>query len=261
MTWLALAALLWTAPALAAEMDPLPEEVRACTQLVVPDTPRIWSVAFTTRSRDGAERNVRGNIFTRHDENERRVIVLRPTRPEELQGSTLMLLERDGPNEIFFHSPDLDRPKSIRGGGGSMGVFGTDFTYEDLERIYGLNRPGETRRLKDTVEGDRPAYILESTPAGGPGASAYEVILSVVDKETCIPLRTELYETNRRLRKILTINPQELRRDGSVWIAHELLMRDLLDESETRLIILSQKPVARFLELPEARNHGAGSGK
>ncbi len=102
---------------------------------------------------------------------------------------------------------------------------------------------------------------MESTPAGGPGASAYEVVLSVVDKETCVPLRTELYETNRRLRKILTINPQELRREGSVWIAHELLMRDLLDESETRLIILSQKPTARFPELPEVSNHGAGSGK
>ena len=250
MLWLALAALFWTSPAGAAEQEPSLAEVTACAQLAVPDTPRIWSIAFTTRTRAGAERNVRANLFTRHDELERRVLVLRVTRPADVAGSTLLLLEREGPNEIFFNSPELDQPLRITGDGAQLSLFGTDFSYEDVERMYGLNRPVENRRLDDGLVGDQPVYVVESKPAGGPGDSAYEAVVAFIAKDTCVPLRTEFYETDRRLRKVLTIDPRELRRDGAVWIAHRLLMSDVLDESETRLIILSQDPTTSFPELP-----------
>ena len=250
MLWLALAALLWTSSASAAEDGPALAEVTACAQLAVPDTPRVWSVAFSTRTRAGAERDVRANIFTRHDELERRVMVLRVTRPADLRDSTLLLLEREGPNEIFFSSPELEKPVRITGDGAQLSLFGTDFSYEDIERMYGVNRPIENRRLDDGLVGDQPVYVLESRPAGEPGDSAYEAVVAFIAKDTCVPLRTEFYETDRRLRKVLTVDPRELRRDGAVWIAHSLLMSDLLDESETRLIILSQDPTTSFPELP-----------
>ncbi len=250
MPWLALAALLWTSPASAAREDPTLAEVTACAQLAVPDTPRVWSIAFTTRTRAGAERDVRANIFTRHDDLERRVVVLRVTRPSDLEGSTLLLLEREGPNEIFFSSPELEQPVRITGDGAQLSLFGTDFSYEDVERMYGLNRPVESRRLDDALVRDQPVYVVESKPSGGPGESAYEAVVAFIAKDTCVPLRTEFYETDRRLRKVLTIDPRELRRHGTVWIAHSLLMSDLLDESETRLIILSQDPTTSFPELP-----------
>ena len=251
MLWLALAALLWTSPASAAEQEPSLAEVTACAQLAVPDTPRIWSIAFTTRTRAGVERNVRANLFTRHDELERRVLVLRVTRPADVAGSTLLLLEREGPNEIFFNSPELQQPLRITGDGAQLSLFGTDFSYEDVERMYGFNRPVENRRLDDGLVGDQPVYVVESKPAGGPGDSAYEAVVAFIAKDTCVPLRTEFYEADRRLRKVLTIDPRELRRDGAVWIAHRLLMSDVLDESETRLIILSQDPTTSFPELPD----------
>ena len=250
MLWLALAALLWTSPASAVEEDPTLAQVTACAQLVVPEAPRVWSIAFTTRTRDGTEQDVRANIFTRHDDLERRVVVLRVTRPADLEDATLLLLEREGPNEIFFSSPELDQPVRITGDGAQLSLFGTDFSYEDIERIYGLNRPVENHRLGDTVVGDQPVYVVESKPAGEPGESAYEAVVAFIAKDTCVPLRTEFYETDRRLRKVLTIDPRELRRDGAVWIAHSLLMSDLLDESQTRLIILSQDPTTSFPELP-----------
>ena len=140
----------------------------------------------------------------------------------------------------------------ITGDGAQLSLFGTDFSYEDVERMYGLNRPVENRRLDDGLVGDQPVYVVESKPAGGPGDSAYEAVVAFIAKDTCVPLRTEFYETDRRLRKVLTIDPRELRRDGRVWIAHSLKMRDLLDESETRLIILSQDPATNFPELPSS---------
>ena len=253
MLRLALAALLWTSPASAATEDPTLAEVTACAQLAVPDAPRVWSIAFTTRTRTGAERDVRANIFTRHDDLERRVVVLRVTRPTDLEGSTLLLLERDGPNEIFFSSPELEQPVRITGDSAQLSLFGTDFSYEDVERMYGLNRPVESRRLNDALVREQPVYVVESKPSGGPGESAYEAVVAFIAKDTCVPLRTDFYETGRRLRKVLTIDPRELRRDGTTWIAHSLLMRDLLDESETRLIILSQDPTTSFPELPGGR--------
>ena len=193
MLWLALATLLWTSPASAAMEDPTLTEVTACAQLAVPDTPRVWSIAFTSRTRAGARRDVRANIFTRHDDLGRRVVVLRVTRPADLEGSTLLLLEREGPNEIFFSSPELEQPVRITADGAPLSLFGTDFSYEDVERMYGLNRPVESRRLDDALVGDQPVHVVESKPAGGLGESAYESVVAFIAKDTCVPLRTEFY--------------------------------------------------------------------
>lgn len=248
---LALALLLWLSPALATAQELPLDEVKACSQLVVPEDPRVWTIQLTTRERDGSERLVRGNVFTRQDEQGRRVIVARMTRPEELRDSTVMLLEREGGNEVFVQTPDLEKPKRVSGDeGGSISLFGTDFSYQDLARLYGLNRPGEKRRLSDTITNGRPVYVLQSKPAGGPEASAYALVISHIDKDTCVPLRTELYARDRLLRKVLTVNPKELHRENARFIAHDLRMSDLLDGSETRLLILSQAPATTFPDLP-----------
>ncbi len=63
-------------------------------------------------------------------------------------------------------------------------------------------------------------------------------------------LRAELYERPEQLRKLLTAPPDSVKQIGSVWIAHDLLMRDLLDQTQTRFRVERVESGDRVRDLP-----------
>ena len=50
-------------------------------------------------------------------------------------------------------------------------------------------------------------------------------------------LNTELYESGHQLRKQMTVDPAALKKTGDIWYPAELLMKDLRDKTETRLLV------------------------
>ena len=85
------------------------------------------------------------------------------------------------------------------GAGGSL--FGTDFTYEDMQRFMQLNRPEATTRLPDGDLDGHAVYIVQALPTDE-AKSAYTKILNFIDKTSCVVLKSESYETGDRLRKV-----------------------------------------------------------
>ena len=79
-------------------------------------------------------------------------------------------------------------------------------------------------------------WILETRLAQDDD-SGYTRIMSRVDQQTCVLLRAEMYEAGATPRKVLTSDPQSIRREESTWVAHDLLLRDLLDETQTRMVV------------------------
>jgi hypothetical protein len=63
--------------------------------------------------------------------------------------------------------------------------------------------------------------------------------VSYVDQEKCVPLKIELYEPPGRVRKLLIMDASQVERSGESWVPRELLMRDLRDETQTLLRLLS----------------------
>ena len=62
--------------------------------------------------------------------------------------------------------------------------------------------------------------------------------MSHVDQETCVTLRSESFQgTSPDARKVLEADPQQVRRSGEIWAAYDVVLRDLLDQTETRLLI------------------------
>ncbi len=137
---------------------------------------------------------------------------------------------------MFLYTSELRKAKRVTGQGGGGKLFGTDFSYEDFVRWQGLNQPDESRRLPDAVEAGQPVWVLETTPAQE-AESSYERVIVFIDQETCVALKTESYENGDTPRKILTADPDQLLEEGGVWFASELVMRDLRDETHTRVII------------------------
>ena len=130
-------------------------------------------------------------------------------------------------------------------------LFGTDLSYQDMERLYGLNRPGQWKRLADGMNEGQPTFVLETRPIAGPGAT-YGRIESHIDQESCVVLKSNLFDRTLQLRKIFTALPAEIRKEDEVWVAHDVLMSDLRDETQTRVVIESVEDHAPIPDLPRS---------
>ncbi len=243
---LALTGLVFASPAVASAELETTDEIRACIRRNLPDITSLQAVEFSSRDRVGETRTTRVNIASRRTPTGHRRLLAQVTAPEDVKNTSFLISEGESGISMSFYSPDLEAPKTITGGEASGRLFGTDFSYEDFERLQGFNWDGEglwLTRLEDSRTADRPTYVLETRPQ----QSAYSRILSFVDKETCVALRTEFYENGTQLRKVLIADPQEIRRLDEAWFPHDLMMMDLRDQTQTHLVVQS---VNTGLELP-----------
>jgi hypothetical protein len=218
------------------EADPAVREVRECMEGNVPSQTSVQTVEFVAVDRVGGERISRAKIYAKELDDGYRRMKLRWTKPEYQRNSELLIIETDGSPDTFLYTPELRRPKRITGTSGGGTLFGTDFSYEDFERWQGFNRPGQTKREPDSDVEGRPAYVLVTYPSDD-AVSAYERVVTFVDKETCVTLRTDSYEPGETLRKVLAADPESLLQEGSIWIATKLQMKDLVDQTHTNVVV------------------------
>jgi hypothetical protein len=239
-----LASLLLSPAFASAEEAEVSADITACAERNVPEPDSIRAVRITARDRLGAEQVTVVKMYGRRTEEGSRQLLVRFLEPEDVRGTSFLVLERDGENEMYFMSPDLGEPKRIAGTQRASTLFGTDYSYEDFEHLQAFKRPGSSRRLEDDEIGNRPVYVVESRSVD----SDYERILTFVDKETCVALRMEMYEQGGRLRKELDVNPDFVRRKGAIWIANMALMHDLRDATTTQLLVDSTEQDVEFPE-------------
>ncbi len=214
------------------------EEITDCVRSNAPERSSVQLVEFTAVDRIGGERVSRAKILGKkfEDDGLKRVL-MRFTKPLDVRGAAFLAIEQGERNpDMFLYTPAIRKVKRVTGQAGGGKLFGTDFSYEDFVRWQGLNQPSESRRLPDAVEAGQPVWVVESLPDPN-SASDYERVVIFVDQETCVSLKTESYEGGDTPRKVLTANPEQLLEEGGVWFATELLMRDLRDETHTRVVI------------------------
>lgn len=214
-----------------------PDEIRSCVLANVPEATNVQSVVFESTDRVGGERVVAARILGRRDAAGLRNVLIVFISPVELSTTSVLIIEGEDENQVLIRTTDIPGAKQITGPELLQAVAGTDFTYEDLQQLQMIVRPREARRLEDRVLEGRSVYVIDTRPAT-PSPSAYERVVSYVDRETCLVGRTDLYEVGR-LRKVMTAAADHFRRQGTVWLAQEVLIRDLVDETETRLIVES----------------------
>ena len=214
------------------------EEIRDCVSENGPVVANIQSVSMTSKDAVGNERVVYANIYARHGENGERRVLARFRQPEELEGTAFLFIEQNGQAELIVRSPDLPGAKRIAGRELLGSIVGTDFSYEDFLQLQNLNRPRDPKLLPPQEINLRPVYVIEASPAS-PEYSAYERVVSFVDKDTCLITRVELYEPGHKLRKVMTAPPDRFRNLDSVWMANEVFLEDVRDGTQTRVVVES----------------------
>lgn len=229
--WLGVALL---AVASAAQADDATQKLLDCMRSNVPPSLQIKDVELTSTDRNGAERLLKGKVYASRADGLIRLL-LRISRPRDLDGASYLMREGGAgrKDEIFLYLPAIQRVRKISGASSDGSLLGTDFSYNDMKQLQAAFGDSRPVLEKPTTIGNRPVEVLRLQPAAG-AAARYSRVLAYVDRQSCTALKAEFFE-GKTLRKELTAPIDGLKRADGYWYLSELLMRDLKENTRTRL--------------------------
>jgi hypothetical protein len=232
---LILSAAAPAAPGLAQELGPGVKEVRDCMEKNVPRSVR-QRIALEKSDRSGNTRALEATVHWKLDEKDRTRLLVRVEAPPDERGSAFLVIEREGGNDMFTYLPELRNVRRITSRTVTGSFFGSDFSYEDVLEIQSIANHAKVERLPDAQQDGRAVYVLSGTPAADSG-SAYQRVVSRVDRETCVLLGADLYGKPEQLAKQVVVAFADVERNGLRWMPKKVTLRDLEAESESRIVI------------------------
>jgi len=226
--------LALAAPGSAQELGPGVAEVRDCMAGNLPSSGR-QSLRVERTDGSGNTRALEATAFWKRDAKGDGRFLVRIEAPPDERGAAFLLLASEDGNDLWTYLPDLRTVRRITGRAVSGSFFASDFTYEDVVALQAEARHARIERLADAEIDGRPVRVLSGVPAPDSG-SQYGRVVTFVDRETCVALRTELYGPAGTLVKEMRIASADVERQGEAWRPRKVAMRHLEQGSESRLV-------------------------
>jgi hypothetical protein len=211
------------------------KEISDCVRANSPERTSMQFVELESQDRSGHTKTMDAQLrWKKHDDGHVRLLI-RILGPQDLKGSSYLVIENQPRDTVYTYLPALGKPRRIVGGG-SKDIWGTDFSYEDIRLLQMKDNASQDERLDDAVFAGKPTYVIAQRPDPAQ-ESAYTRIVSFIDKDTCVVMKTEYYETEDQIRKRLVADPESVSRVSDLWTAHELEMTDLHEDTRSWLRI------------------------
>ena len=212
-------------------------EIQTCVQRNFPDDSMVQTVKMVSVDRMGVERVLEAEMFWQKDpETKLSNVLMTFDNPPELRGAAVLVLEKKPQNDMFMFLPELGKSRRITSQMVQGNMMGTDFSYEDFQRLQGLLTSLDSKRLPDATLAERPSFVTESVPSDP--SSEYSMVRSFVDQETCVPLQVELFvKGSAEPAKRLTMNPKAFSKEKKGVFPREIAMQDLRTETSTTIVI------------------------
>ena len=223
--------LLLTTPAGA--MD-LPEVVKTCLAKNLPESTSAQTIELRARDRGGYESIMQADVYWKRFVDGEAKVLMYMHEPSDVRGARFLIIQNEPQNDMYIYMPGLFKVRKITSSNISNSMLGTDFSYEDFERLQGVMTEMKAEQQPDEVLDGRPVYVINSYPGDNSG---YDKIVSYIDTETCVTLKTELLEKGGQLRKRLTVNPESIRQTGGIHVPMEVVIVDLRDKTKTTMVI------------------------
>jgi outer membrane lipoprotein-sorting protein len=161
--------------------------------------------------------------------------VIRLSGPPSRKGLAVLMLESDKLDPtMYLYVPDLRRTRKVTGKQLAASMMGTDFSYEEFSHFQRSAAESETKRIEDRTLDGVATYVLETTPAGG-ADSPYRRILTYIDQQRCVPLKTEFLSPDDSIAKELVATPDSISAVGELHIPHQVIMYDRVKNTRTEL--------------------------
>jgi len=223
--------LMHAASAIAAEV---PEIVKTCVEKNMPKSTAVQSIELTARDRSGYEQVLLADVYWKRDADNKSRLLMHFEEPVDVRNARFLIIENQPENDMYIYMPGLFKVRKITSKRISSSILGTDFSYEDYERLHGIVQDLKAEQYPDEVLDGRPVYVVNSYPGD---TSGYDKISSYIDKQTCVTLKVELFERGHQLRKTMTVDPADIQPVGDIQVPRALVMRDVRDKTQTRLVI------------------------
>jgi hypothetical protein len=203
----------------------------------MPKTSSVQTVVLRSTNRVGDTTQSGAKLHWKMFDDGLSKVLLRFSDPLDMRGAGVLLIEKENRRpDVFMYLPELNKTRRVSSSAASSSLFGTDFSYEDFERIVGMSADAAKERGGDEVIEGREVLVLIGRPDPEFG-SAYERIVTFVDKQTCVPLRIESYEPGDQLRKVFTVDAAEIKHEGDLWVPYRQTMSDMRDETQTDIVV------------------------
>jgi outer membrane lipoprotein-sorting protein len=227
-------ALLGT-PAAAIADGKTVEDIKKCIKANAPKVSSSQTVLMRTVDRAGETSETRALIIWKRPEGEKGRVLLRVVDPPTRRGAALLMIER-GEMDADFHLylPELRKTRRVAKKSLQGSMFGTDLSYEDFQHVQQMTEDSTLQRGEDSELGGKKVYTLRAQPKED---SAYEKVISFVDQERCLVLRSEYYESGDKPRKTLSVNEDKITKEPFGWLPREIRVEDLEDGTHTDLIV------------------------
>ena len=226
--------LLLSLQALQSPAAEIPEVVKSCLEKNTPESTSAQTIELRARDQNGYEQVLQANIYWKRFPGDRSRVLMHFDEPADVRGARFLILENEPQNDMYIYMPGLLITRKITSKRISSSILGTDFSYEDYERLHGILTDLKADQYPDEVLDGRPVYVVNSYPDDNSG---YEKITTFIDIETCVALKTDLYERGHQLRKTMRIDPASIKKEGRIHVPQTLLMRDVRDKTETLMTI------------------------
>jgi hypothetical protein len=229
--WFAACSLVVLLPLEAWAEDPL-QQVRECLKRNVPKKSSVESVRIVRVDRIGGESICRGRVFTAKLADGRWSSRTCISEPPDVRGTEYLSTEvPGGAPESWVYLPGERKPRRVTGQA-SGSVCGSNVSLEDLERNQQLNRSESQERLPDAEIEGRKVYVVQAKPLDGTH-SAYTKVVSYVDRESCVVIKSESFVSGDAPRKQMTASADEMLESNGFVAPAELVVRDLRDKTHS----------------------------
>ena len=195
-------------------------------------------MTLKTRTRVGQDHAHEAKIYWKRSSDGVNKTLMCMTSPRDVRGLTYVVHEQDSRHALWVYLPEEERVVRINPGhAASLGhIAQTAISYEDI-RYLPLNLINAVQqRDSDSLLGDTNVSVVQFLlpPESG---SQYDHVTLFVDLESCVPLKTDSYDTTERLSKVASADPATIHREGTIRLARSITIRDLVREVETELVV------------------------
>jgi len=243
-----LAASLIALAAPAARADRTIGEVQECVRRNLPERSARQEILLESTDAAGAAQRLEAELLWRRTEGDRSQVRIVVEAPPDLRGSAFLLLERDGGVDLFSYLPELRTVRRLSGRAISGSLFGTDFSYEDIQRIQGtVASMGAVELSAGEVDGRAVDVLAAAIPPES--GSAYTRVVTYVDRETCVPLRTDLEARPGEPSKEVRARFDEVKQVGAHWVPHQVTIEDKDAGRSTKLTV---RKIDLDVDLPQS---------
>ncbi len=194
-----------------------------------PERPSTRTIVLAVHASDGSTIEWTARQARKHiaDGNGILTVIL---EPDDLKGVGLLIREhKDHPDEQWMYLPSIRRVRKIVPVGAYESFLGTDFTLADLGFVN-LRDEKLSRQGDETIAG-KSAYRVQEVLAGP--RVYYSRIITVVAKDTMLPVRRDYYDAAKELWK-MELYPEPAVVDGVPTVLR-IDMEDRLQRTRTEL--------------------------